>query len=69
MRSVARASMGGRHAWEEELAGVSDGEAVRPSRRTEGCCEDACCSFPAGLVAVLTAGDRERRGGPPKGAT
>ena len=39
--------------------------AVRPSRRTEGCWEEACCSFPAGPVAALAAGDRERRGGPP----
>ena len=56
MRSEARASMGGRRAWEEELAKVSDGVAVRPSRRTEGCNEDACYSFPAGPVA---AGDGE----------
>ena len=57
MRSAARASMGGRRAWEEEPAGVSDGVAVRPSRRTEGCSEDACCSFHAGPVAALAAGD------------
>ena len=42
--------------------------AVRPSRRTEGCSEEACCSFPAGPVAALAAGDGERRGGPPTGA-
>ena len=68
MRSAARASMGVRRAWEEELAGVSDGVVVRPSRRTEGCREDACCSFPAGPVVALAAGDGERRGGPPTGA-
>ena len=63
MSSAACASMGARRAWDEEPAGVSDGLAVRPSRHTEGCGEDACCSFPAGLVAALAAGDGERRGG------
>ena len=29
--------------------------------------EDACCSFPAGPVAMLVAGDGERQGGPPTG--
>ena len=53
---------------DDEPAGVSDGVAVRPSRRTEGCSEDACCSFPAGPVAALAAGDGERRGRPPTGA-
>ena len=60
MRSAAYASMGARRAWDEEPAGVSDGVAVRPSCRTDGCSEDACCSFPAGPVAALAAGDRER---------
>ena len=60
MRSAACASMGARHAWDEEPAGVSDGVAVRPSCRTDGCSEDACCSFPAGPVAALAAGDGER---------
>ena len=32
MRSAARASMGGRHAWEEEPAGVSDGVVIRLQR-------------------------------------
>ena len=31
----------------------------------DGCWDDACCSFPAGPVAALTAGDGERRGWPP----
>ena len=41
---------------------------MRPSCRTEGCGEDACCSFPTWPVAVVVAGDGERRGGPPTGA-
>ena len=53
---------------DDEPAGVSNGVAVRPSRRTEGCSEDACCSFPAGPVAALAAGDGERQGGPSIGA-
>ena len=68
MRSTARASMGVRRAWDEEPVGASDGVAVQPSRRTERCSEDACCSFPAGPVAALSAGDGEQRGGPPTGA-
>ena len=60
MRSAACASMEARCAWDEESAGVSDGVAVRPSCRTDGCSEDACCSFPAGPVATLAAGDGER---------
>ena len=68
MRSAARASMEARRAWDNEPVGVSDGVAVRPSRRTEGCSEDACCSFPVGPVAALAAGDGERWGGPPTGA-
>ena len=68
MSSVACASAGPRRAWDDEPAGVSDGVAVRPSRRTEGCSDEACCSFPAGPVAALTAGYRERRGRPPTGA-
>ena len=59
---------GARRAWDDEAAGVSDGVAVRPSRRTEGCWDEACCSFPAGPVAALVAGDGERRGRPPTGA-
>src|SRR3954466_12395452 len=47
-RSAARASKGARSACDEEPAGVSDGVAVRPSRRTDGCREDACCSSPTG---------------------
>ena len=42
--------------------------AVRPSRRTEGCRDDACCSFPAGPMVALTEGDGERRRHPPTGA-
>ena len=68
MHRVACASTGARRAWDDEPAGVSDGVAVRPSRRTEGCREDACFSFPAGPVVALAAGDGERRGGPPTGA-
>ena len=68
MRSAAHASMGERRAWDNEPAGVSNGVAVRPSRRTEGCSDDACCSFPAGPVAAWAVRDRERRGGPPAGA-
>ena len=60
MRSAACTSMGARRAWDEEPAGVSDGVAVRPSCRTDGCSEDACCSFPAGPVAALAVGDGER---------
>ena len=62
------ASAGARRAWDEEPAGVSDGVAVRPSHRTEGCRDNACCSFPVGPVAALMAGDGERRGRPPTGA-
>ena len=68
MSSAACTSVGVRRVWDDEPAGVSDGVAVRPSRRTEGCSEDACCSFPAGPVAALAEGDGERRGGPPTGA-
>ena len=56
MSSVACASVGARRAWDEEPAGVSDGGSVRPS---EGCIKDACCSFPAGPVAALAAGDEK----------
>src|SRR3954464_14806264 len=65
---MRRAPVGARRAWDDEAAGVSDGVAVRPSRRTEGCWDEACCSFPAGPVAALAAGDGERRGRPPTGA-
>jgi len=44
------------------------GVAVRPSRRTEGCSEEACCSFDAGPVVALAPGDGERLGGLPIGA-
>ena len=68
MRSAACASIGARRVWDEESAGVSNGVAMRPSCRTDGCSEDACCSFPAGPVVALAAGDGERRGGLPMGA-
>ena len=68
MSSTACVSVGVRRSWDDEPTGGNDGVAVRPSRRTEGCSEDACCSFPTGPVAVLMAGDGERRGWPPKGA-
>ena len=61
-------SMAARGARDEEPAGASEGVAVRPSRLMDGCWDDACCSFPAGPVAALTAGDGERRGRPPTGA-
>ena len=64
MSSAACVSVGAPRAWDEEPAGVSDGLVVRPSRRVEGCNKDACCSFPAGLVAALAVGDGERWGGP-----
>ena len=60
MHSAAYASTGAQQAWDDESARVIDGVAVRPSCRTEGCCEDACCSFPTGPVAALAAGDGER---------
>ena len=60
MSSAACVSVGALQAWDDEPAGVSDGVAVRPSPRTEGCSEDACCSFPTGPVAALAAGDGER---------
>ena len=59
---------GGMTSVERRPTGVSDGVAVRPSRRTEGCRDEACCSFPAGPVAALAAGDGERRGRLPMGA-
>ena len=62
MSSAACVSTGPRRAWDDEPAGVSDGVAVRPSCRTEGCSHEACCSCPAGPVAALVAGDGERRG-------
>ena len=34
--------MGARRAWDDEPAGVSEGVAVQPSRRTEGCLDEAC---------------------------
>ena len=57
-----------RSAWDDEVAGVSDGVAVRPSRCTDGCSDEACCSCAAGPVVALAAGDGERRGGPLTGA-
>ena len=68
MSSAACASVDARRAWDDEMAGVSDGVAVWPSRRTKGCSKEACCSFAAGPVTALAAGDGERWGGPPTGA-
>ena len=68
MSSAACASLGARRAWDDELAGVSDGVAVRPSRRTKGCSDEACYSCPARPVVALAEGDGKRRGGPPVGA-
>ena len=67
MSSAACASVGARRAWDDEPAGVRARGVVHPSRRTEGCSDEACCSCPAGPVAALAAGDGERRGGPPMG--
>ena len=67
MSSAACAFAGPRRAWDDEPAGVRDGVAVRPSRRMEGCSNEACCLFPAGPVAALAAGDGKRQGGPPMG--
>ena len=50
---------GGATGWDDEPAGVSDGVAVRPSCRTEGWSDEACCLFPVGPVAALVAGDGE----------
>ena len=59
MSSAACASTGPRRAWDDEPAGVSDGVAVHPSPRTEGCSDEPCYSCPAGPVAALAAGDGE----------
>ena len=59
MSCAACASVGARRAWDDEPARVSDRVAVLPSRRTEVWSDDACCSFPAGPVAVFAAGDGE----------
>ena len=69
MSNVACASVGVLRAWDDEPAGVSDGVAMRSSHCTEGCSNDACCSFAAGLVAALATGDGEWWGGLPTGAT
>ena len=68
MMNAARASMAARGARDEEPAGVSEGMAVRPSRRMEGCSDDACCLFATRPVATLAIVDGERREGPPTGA-
>ena len=60
--------MAARGARDKEPAEASEGVAVRPSRLMDGCWDDACCSFPAGPVATLMAGDGERQGWPPTGA-
>ena len=68
MSGAACASAGLLQAWDDEPAGVSDGVVVRPSRRTEGCSDEACCLFLVGPVAALVAGEGEWRRGPPTGA-
>ena len=68
MSSAACMSVGERQAWDDEPAGVSDGVAVCPSCHTEGCSNEACCSFPAEPVAALAAGEGEWQGGLPTGA-
>ena len=44
-------------AWDDEAAGVKDGVVVRPSQRTDGCSDEACCSRLAGPVAALATGE------------
>ena len=53
---------------DEEPPRASEGVAVRLSRLMDGYWDDACCSFPAGPVAVLTVGNGKQRGWPPTGA-
>ena len=65
---MSSASVGARRAWDDKPAGVSDGVAVRPSCRTDGCSDVACCLFPAGPATTLAVGDGERQGGLPTGA-
>ena len=48
MRSAACMSMGARRVWDKEPPGVSDGVAVRPSCRTEGCSEGVAARSPPG---------------------
>ena len=53
MSNAACAFGGPRRAWEDEAtAGFSDGVAVRPSRRTEGCSDKACYSWAGGSVSL-----------------
>ena len=59
MSNTASASVGARRAWDDEPAGVSDGVVVCPSCRTEGCSDEACCSFSTLPVAALVEGDGE----------
>ena len=61
---AACASIGPRRAWDDESAGVSDGVVVRPSRRTDGCSDEAHCSWPAGPVAMLATGEGAWRAQP-----
>ena len=48
MSSVACASLGARRTWDDDLAGVSDGVPVRPSRHTEGAARTLATRFPPG---------------------
>ena len=59
MSSAACTFAGPRQVWDDEPAGVGDGVAVQPSRRTEGCSEEVCCSCPAGPVLALVEGNGE----------
>ena len=69
MSKAACVFAGPQRAWEDEAAGFSDGEAVRPSWRMEGCSEEAYCSWPAGPMAAFATGDGGWRGQPsPTGA-
>jgi hypothetical protein len=54
---------------DDTVAGVGDGVTVQPSCCTDGGSDESCCSWVAGLVAVLAAGEAEWRGTPlPAGA-
>ena len=60
MSSAACAFADLRRAWEDEAAAkVSDGVAVRRSRRMEGGSDESCCSWITGPVAALATGNGE----------
>ena len=61
MSRVAYVSNWPRRTWDDEAATVSDGVAVRLSRRTDGCNDEACCSWPAGPVATFATREGARQ--------